>query len=412
MAVADEQITDRYAIYLGDSCEVMPTLPAEKVGLSIHSPPFAGLYQYSSSPQDISNCRSYEEFFAHYEYIARELHRITMPGRMAAVHVMDVPSGNTGNDYLLDFPGDVIRMYQRVGWKYAARYHIWKEPLTVRNRTMAKNLAHKSIVDDASRCTCASADYLLMFRRSGTNPVPVTHPHGLTEYAGERAIPAELHRYKGWTGKQTENRYSHWIWRQYASAFWDDIRLDRVLPFRDSRDPEDEKHVHPLQLDVIERAVVLWSNPGETVFTPFMGVGSEVYGAVTRGRRGVGVELKPSYWRQARMNLEAAAAGTLSTTSRQLILMPEVEGSWDDAEGDADDHGEAQDIAGPIVPDPVGSVRAHPLPESPADETPEEAFARVTSQPAGPVDPDEARRLETNRKVREGRARRKAEAGR
>jgi hypothetical protein len=221
---------------------------------------------------------------------------------------MDVPTGNTGLDALTDFPGDIIRLHRDNGWSYVARYHVWKEPLTVRNRTMTKALAHQSIVQDSSRCTVASADYLLVFRRSGTNPVPIEHPVGLIDYAGERLPPADVIPYRGWTGKQTENRYSHWIWRQYASAFWDDVRLDRVLPYREARDTDDERHVHPLQLDVIDRALVLWSNPGENVLTPFMGVGSEVYGAVAYGRRGIGVELKPSYYRQAVKNVEAAAA--------------------------------------------------------------------------------------------------------
>lgn len=244
--------------------------------------------------------------YEHYAYFVRELYRLTMPGRMTAVHCMDIPTGNTGKgDGLRDFPGDLIRLHEREGWQYVARYHVWKEPLTVRNRTMTKSLAHKTIVDDSTRCSVASADYLLVFRRKGENPVPVAHPHGLTEYAGAREIPHELNRYRNWAGNQIENRYSHWIWRQYASAFWDDVRLDRVLPFRESRDEEDEKHVHPLQLDVIDRCIVLWSNPGETVLTPFMGVGSEVYGAVRAGRRGIGIELKPSYYRQAVKNLEA-----------------------------------------------------------------------------------------------------------
>jgi len=305
MGVISQEITDRYAVYNGDCMEVMPKLSAGSVHLSIYSPPFAGLYHYSSSERDLSNCRDYAEFFAHYEFVVRALHRLTMPGRMTAVHCMDVPASNTGKgDSLMDFPGDIIRLHDRLGWKYVARYHVWKEPLTVRNRTMTKALAHKSIVDDSSRCTVASADYLLIFRRSGENPVPIAHPHGLTEYAGSRQIPAELMSYRGWRGKQTENRYSHWIWRQYASAFWDDVRLDRVLPFKPARDQEDEKHVHPLQLDVIDRALVLWSNPGETVLTPFMGVGSEVYSAVRAGRRGIGIELKPAYYRQALMNLQ------------------------------------------------------------------------------------------------------------
>jgi hypothetical protein len=233
-----------------------------------------------------------------------------MPGRMTAVHCMDVPASNTGKgDYIIDFPGDIIRLHEREGWRYVARYSVWKEPLAVRNRTMMKSLAHKSIVDDSSRCSVANADYLLVFRRAGDNPVPIKHPVGLLEYAGERKMPAELLKYRGWKGNQIENRYSHWIWRQYASAFWDDVRMNRVLPFKDSREPDDEKHVHPLQLDVIDRCLVLWSNPGENVLTPFMGVGSEVYAAVAQGRRGIGIELKASYYRQAALNVQAAANG-------------------------------------------------------------------------------------------------------
>lgn len=304
--VLTEEITDRYAVYNGDCNDVMPQLPDGSVHLSVYSPPFAGLYQYSSSERDMSNVRDYDEFLEFYGFVVTELHRLTMPGRMTAVHCMDVPRSNTGkNDSLMDFPGDIIRLHERLGWRYVARYHIWKEPLTVRNRTMTKSLAHKTIVDDSSRCTVASADYLLLFRRKGENPVPITHPVGLMEYAGERKIPKELLSYRGWTGKQTENRFSHWIWRQYASAFWDDVRLDHVLPYREARDSEDEKHVHPLQLDVIHRCLQLWSNPGENVLTPFMGVGSEVYEAVRCGRVGIGVELKPSYYRQALKNLEA-----------------------------------------------------------------------------------------------------------
>lgn len=303
MGIAEQDVTDKYAIYLGDCMEVMPEYPDGSIHLSVYSPPFAGLYQYSSSARDLSNSKNYEEFFGHYAFVVKELARLTMPGRISAVHCMDVPSGNTGKDALRDFPGDVIRLHTQHHFDYTARYHVWKEPLTVRNRTMMKSLSHKGIVEDSSRCSCASADYLLIFRRRGDNPIPITHPVGLTEYAGERCPPAELLKYRGWEGSQIENRYSHWIWRQYASAFWDDVRLNNVLPFREARDEEDEKHVHPLQLDVIERALVLWSNPSEKVFTPFMGVGSEVYCAVQNRRYGIGVELKPSYYRQAVRNL-------------------------------------------------------------------------------------------------------------
>lgn len=302
-SVVEQELTDRYAIYHGDCMEVMAALPDDSIHFSVYSPPFAGLYQYSSSERDLSNSRDYDEFFEHYEHVVREKARVTMPGRMTAVHCMDVPTGNTGKDTLRDFPGDIIRLHARLGFAYVARYHVWKEPLTVRNRTMTKSLSHRGIVEDSTRCSVASADYLLVFRNKGENTVPVAHPEGLTEYAGERQIPHELHRYRGWTGNQIENRYSHWIWRQYASAFWDDVRLDRVLPFREARTDEDEKHIHPLQLDVIERALVLWSNPDERVLTPFMGVGSEVYAAVRLGRFGIGAELKASYYRQAVRNL-------------------------------------------------------------------------------------------------------------
>jgi len=306
MAVATQQVTERYALYNGDCIEVMRDLPSEKIHLSVYSPPFAGLYHYSSSDEDLSNSWNYTQFFEHYEFVVKELFRLTAPGRMTAVHCMDVPSGNSGTDYLTDFPGDIIRLHERLGFRYVARYHVWKEPLAVRNRTLTKALAHKSIVEDSSRCTVASADYLLVFRRKGVNTIPIAHPSGLLSYAGERKIPSELHRYRGWKGKQTENRFSHWIWRQYASAFWDDVRIARVLPYRETRDQEDEKHIHPLQLDVIDRCLVLWSNPGETVLTPFMGVGSEVYSAVRGGRHGLGIELKPSYYRQAVQNVKLA----------------------------------------------------------------------------------------------------------
>jgi DNA modification methylase len=308
MAVADQEITERYALYNGDACETMQKFPDESIHLSVYSPPFGGMYHYSSDERDLSNCLDYDQFFKHYDFIVREIARITLPGRMTAVHCMDVPSGNCGTDHLKDFPGDIIRLHAQHGFQYIARYAIWKEPLAVRNRTMAKNLAHKTIVEDSSRCSVASADYLVVFRKKGFNPVPIKHPNGLTSYAGERKIPSELLRYKGWKGNQIENRYSHWIWRQYASAFWDDIRIGRVLPFKSARDSDDEKHVHPLQLDVIERCLVLWSNPGEKVLTPFMGVGSEVAGAVVNGRLGIGVELKPSYYKQAVRNIREVAA--------------------------------------------------------------------------------------------------------
>lgn len=309
MAVADQKVTSQYAIYNGDCVEVMQALPAGSVHLSIYSPPFGGLYHYSSNERDLSNNDDYDGFFQHYAYVVRELHRITMPGRITCVHCMDVPRSNSGTDSLIDFPGDIIRLHEREGWRFTGRRMIWKEPLAVRLRTMQKNLAHAALVADSIDCGVASGDMLLTFRRTGENPVPVKHPTGLMEYAGERLPPSDVLSYRGWTGKQTENKFSHWIWRQYADCMWDDIRMHRVLPYRESRESDDEKHVHPLQLDVIDRCVTLFSNPGETVFTPFMGVGSEVYSPVMLGRRGVGAELKASYYRQAVKNVEMAAQG-------------------------------------------------------------------------------------------------------
>jgi hypothetical protein len=183
------------------------------------------------------------------------------------------------------------------------------------------------VTEDSTLCDVASADYLLMFRKKGANAVPVTHDEGLMTYAGERQVPHELAEWRGHKGKQTENRYSHWIWRQYASAFWDDVRIDRVLKYKEARDPDDERHVHPLQLDVIERCVVLGSNPGEVVLTPFLGVGSEAYGAAINGRRAIGIELKPAYFKQAVRNLESAAA---EAEQGELRIETEPPKEWPD----------------------------------------------------------------------------------
>lgn len=305
MAVLNQQITDRYAIYNADCMDVMGALPDNSIHASIYSPPFSGLYQYSSDDRDLSNSASYDDFFEQYGFMIREKFRVTIPGRLSGVHAAVVPSGNSGKDAYTDFPGDVIRAHQREGWLFVARHVIWKEPLAVRNRTMVKNLAHKTIVDNASFGGVAAPDELLVFRKPGDDE-PIAHPVGLTaDYAGKEQVPADLLKFRGWDGDQKLNRYSHWVWRRYASSVWDDIRLGRVLPFRDARDEDDEKHVHPLQLDVIERFLDLRTLPGEKVLTPFMGVGSEVYAAVQMGRFAIGAELKPSYFEQALRNLAA-----------------------------------------------------------------------------------------------------------
>lgn len=329
MAVIAQKVTDRFAAYNADCCEVLPKLRDASIHLSIYSPPFCGLYQYSSSERDMSNCRNYEEFFEHYAFLVEQIHRVTLPGRISAVHCMDTPKDGANLCGYRDFPGDLIRLHEKIGFEYTPRINIWKEPLAVRNRTMSKALAHRQIVDDSTLTNVAAADYLIAFRKKGKNPIPVTHSEGLMSYAGSREVPNDLLRYRGWKGKQTQNRYSHWIWRNYASCFWDDIRLDRVLPYLEARDGDDDRHMHPLQLDVIERSVVLWSNPGERVLTPFMGVGSECFGAVLNGRRAIGVELKPSYYRQAIRNLEHVDEKEFRETNLLPVL---EEGNMDDLE--------------------------------------------------------------------------------
>jgi DNA modification methylase len=321
MAVTDQAICDQYAIFNGDCIEVMRSLPDKSVALSVYSPPFGGLYNYSSDERDLSNCQDYGQFFDHYRFVVQEIARLTWPGRCTAVHCMDVPNGNCQFDSYTDFPGDIIRLHATVGFDFVARHAIWKEPLGVRRRTMQKNLAHATAVSDSVQCGVASADYLLIFRKRGENAVPVANPVGFLEYAGnDSKMPSDIRGLRGFRGDQKQNRFSHWIWRRYASSIWDDIRLGRVLPYEESKDEDDEKHVHPLQLDVIDRVVQMRSNAGESVFTPFMGVGSEVYSAVMHGRRGIGAELKASYYRQAVRNMEAAVSGALKEAEQTDIF--------------------------------------------------------------------------------------------
>jgi len=296
MAVRDQVITDRYALYNGDSCEVLKSLPDGKVDFSIFSPPFADLYCYSDNPADLGNCRSYAEFFEHFGVIIAELFRVIKPGRLCSVHCIDIPAMKERDGYigLKDFPGDIIRAFQDAGFIYHSRHIIWKDPLIEATRTKALGLMHKQLCKDSAICRAGLPDYLITFRVPGENTVPITHGEGLTRYCG-RVDPGG-----DGVGK------SHNIWRAYASPVWMDVRQTRTLDARKARDPDDEKHLCPLQLDVIERACVLWSNPGEVVLTPFAGVGSEVYGAVINGRRGLGIELKASYYRQAVRNLAQA----------------------------------------------------------------------------------------------------------
>ena len=304
MAVINQVIKDRYALYNGDSCEVLPSIPTGSVDLSVYSPPFCGLYNYSSSDNDMSNCATYDEFYDHYRFLVREVSRVTKPGRMTAVHAMDIPNAGQRDGYH-DLPGNIIKIHEESGFYFFGRVTIWKEPLRVAVRTRLKHLTHKQLVKDSTQSTVAAGDTLLIFRKRGENQSPVTHETGFDTYYGGRTIPEELLKYKG-TKEQRENKLSHWIWRQYASCIWDDIRIDRVLPYKEAKEPDDEKHVHPLQLDVIDRCIELWSNPDDVLLTPFMGVGSEAYGAVRHGRKALGIELKGSYFKQAVRNVGQA----------------------------------------------------------------------------------------------------------
>lgn len=326
MLVKQEIHTDSYSIYNSDNMEVMPSIPDNSVDLSIYSPPFFSLYNYSSSERDMSNCESKEQFLEQYEFLIAETARVTKPGRITAVHCTDVFDNSC---YLWDFPHEIIRLHEKYGFQYRNRITIWKEPLKVRMRTMVKSLMHKLIVEDSTQCFTAMPDYVLILTKKGENAVPVTHPQGLKRYFGATPIlPNILQAFNNANETQfnadqlweylkntfydhedpKSNKLSHYIWQRYASSVWDDIRIDNVLPFRDSKEEDDEKHVHPLQLDVIDRIVELYSNPDEIVLTPFMGVGSEVYSPVSLDRKAIGIELKDSYFKQAKINLELASS--------------------------------------------------------------------------------------------------------
>ena len=310
--IKNQKITDEYAIYESDCMYVLPTLEDESIDLSVYSPPFAGLYNYSSHENDFSNCETKEQFLQQYEFLIKEISRVTKPGRITAVHCTDIIDHKNGGG-LWDFPNEIIRLHEKHGFRYRNKITVWKEPLKVRIRTMVRSLMHKLIVEDSTECFPAMPDYILLFKKKGENKVPVTHDKGLKYYAGEiPLLPAMVEKYgtfeqlklkyEGWEDPKT-NKLSHIIWQRYASSVWDDIRINEVLQYKESKDEDDEKHVHPLQLDVIDRLVELYSNPGEIVLTPFMGVGSEVYSPVSLGRKAIGIELKDTYYNQAVKNL-------------------------------------------------------------------------------------------------------------
>jgi DNA modification methylase len=353
MPVIDQIITPEYALYNADCMELLPSLPDESIDMECYSPPFPELYQYSDDPRDMTNCTSYEESIEQYAYIARELARLLKPGRMCCVHCTDLRHGAL---YQHDFPGDLVRVHQATGLRFFCRVSIWKDPWHFARRTRMKTLMHKTIVEDSSCSRIAPADFILVFRKPGTNAAPITHPHGFREYYGSRGIPQNLAaEFGNFKGDPRENRLSHWIYRQYASPVWFDIRRDRLLPFDQARETDEEKHACPLQLDAIDRCIAMWSNgpsddrAGDLVLSPFAGVGSEIHEAIRMGRRAIGCELKQTYFRQMVVNMQHAATSVL-TTEYAMTPPPEAEGHGEGEEPE-DEEPEGSDE----LPEPVGA---------------------------------------------------------
>lgn len=306
----DQVINDSFAIYHGDACELIRAVPDNSVHYGIHSPPFEGLYKFTNSDRDVSNNEG-GDFWEHYQFLIRELLRVAMPGRLHSVHVMQLPATKTREGFIgmRDFRGDVVRAYQAAGWIMHSEICIWKDPVVAQQRTKSIRLLHKQLCKDSALSGQGLADYIVTFRKPGDNEIALSGE--LDRYHGD-AVDVSRQAYDKQAAELAAQGKSAWpfkqwvsimTWQRYASPVWTDIRQTRTLQYRSARDEKDEQHISPLQLDVIERCVDLWSNLGETVLTPFMGIGSEVYGAVNAGRRGVGFELKDSYFRQASINL-------------------------------------------------------------------------------------------------------------
>lgn len=281
MNVINQLVTDRFAIYNGDSCEVIKGIPDNSVDYSVFSPPFASLFTYSASDRDLGNCTGEEEFHRHMEFLIRDLHRVTKPGRNLSFHCMLLPTSKARHGYigLSDFRGDLIRSFQSAGFIFHSEVVIWKDPVTAMQRTKALGLLHKQIRKDSAMSRQGVPDYLVTMRKPGMNPDPITHD--------DSDLPVSL-------------------WQKYASPVWMDINPSNTLQKESARENDDERHICPLQLDVIERAVHLWSRPNDLVLSPFAGIGSEGYQALKMGRRFVGCELKESYYKQAALNLARA----------------------------------------------------------------------------------------------------------
>lgn len=314
MMAVDQVVTDKYALYQGDACELIKEIKSDSIHFGIHSPPFEGLYRFSAYDRDISNNNDAETFFLHYSFLIEELLRVTRPGRLISVHCMQLPRNKGRNGFIgmRDFRGEIIRAYEAAGWHFHSEVCIWKDPVIAQQRTKSLRLLHKQIVKDSAMSGQGLADYLVTFRKPGDNDEPIAGE--LTEWIGDDSLDISEEAYRAQLKGASEHAWSFekWksilIWQRYASPVWMDIRQSRTLQYRRARDEKDEAHISPLQLDVIERALQLWSLPGETVLSPFAGIGSEVFAAVETGRLGIGFELKPSYWNQSVRNVAEAGS--------------------------------------------------------------------------------------------------------
>jgi len=279
--VLDQSIGEGFALYQGDCAEVVKGLPDNSIHFSVFSPPFASLYTYSNSERDMGNCRTHSEFFGHFRFLVADLLRVTMPGRLLSFHCMDLPTSKTRDGFigLTDFRGDLIRVFMEAGWILHSQVCIWKDPVTAMQRTKALGLLHKQIKKDSCMSRQGIPDYLVTVRKPGENPERVGH---------------------------TDASFPVTLWQRYASPVWMDIDPSDTLQYRSAREHDDERHICPLQLEVIRRAVNLWTNPGDRILSPFAGIGSEGVVALEMDRRYVGVELKRSYYEQAARNLRAA----------------------------------------------------------------------------------------------------------
>nr|DAS26719.1 MAG TPA: Helicase of the snf2 rad54 family [Caudoviricetes sp.] len=303
-------------MYNGDCVEVLKGITDNSIHYSIFSPPFASLYTYSNSDRDMGNSASDNEFYEHFKYLISELYRVTMPGRLLSFHCMDLPmmKSRDGVIGLKDFPGELIRMFTEAGFIYHSKVTIWKDPLVEATRTKALGLLHKQICKDSSMCRQGLPDYLVTMRKPGENPELIAHPEGFDSYIGEdEPEGAKIERpqpdAEKYEKKEKYNEvpvYSHQVWRKYASPVWMDIRQSNTLNGKSARDEQDERHICPLQLDVIARGINLWTNENDIVLDPFAGIGSSNYVALKMGRRTIGVELKENYYNLAIDNVEKA----------------------------------------------------------------------------------------------------------